>query len=240
MIEEIKQKLDSDINYNLSREELKILYGIDCPFIKDLNIYRWKRNRCIDFNKMFDEKYIVNNKNEINENTICYTGNELEINEILPTYNLKYICGYLLYRLNDIYNLENLEIVYSDIHFSNIKEFNESDNLRGVFGNLLFYNCTKIDLSSVEYIHGLSTGPLLKDANNISFPLYVDNLWLPYLKNSNDLILPKYLENLYISKLSFIRGIDINPNTNIYVDERLVNRKIVDIVSKRNKKLIKR
>lgn len=72
MIEEIRRKLKDNYNCNLSEEELKILYGIDYPLIKDLNIYRWKRNRCIDFNKMFDEKYIVNNNNEINENTICY------------------------------------------------------------------------------------------------------------------------------------------------------------------------
>ena len=98
----------------------------------------------------------------------------------LPTYNLRYILGNFYYQLDYISNLENLEIVYSDIHFSNIKEFNESDNLRGVTGTLSFYNCTKIELSRLEYIHGLSKGPLLKDANNISFPLYVDNLWLPY------------------------------------------------------------
>lgn len=240
MIEEIRRKLKDNYDCNLSIEELKVLYGIDYPIIKDLNIYRWKRNKCIDFNKMFDKKYIANNKNEIDENTICYTGNELEINEILPTYNLKYICGYLLYRLDTIYNLENLEIVYSDILFSNIKEFNCMDNLRCVMNTLSFYNCTKIDLSNLEYIHNLSLGPLLKDANNVSFPLYVDNLWLPYLINSNGLILPKYLENLYISKLSLIKGIYINPDTKVYVDEYLVNRKILDIVLKRNKKLIKR
>lgn len=53
MIEEIKQKLDNDINYNLSIEELKILYGIDYNIDESLEEHRKKRNNYLDFCKMF-------------------------------------------------------------------------------------------------------------------------------------------------------------------------------------------
>ena len=57
---------------------------------------------------------------DITEDTICFVV-DLTVDMILPTYNLKYVYGNLDYKLDKIYNLENLEMITDKVKFQNIK-----------------------------------------------------------------------------------------------------------------------
>ena len=70
------------------------------------------------------KKYVVHTPKEINEDTICYVG-DLEINEELPTYNLKYIFGNFNYKVDKIQYLENLCFISK--YFTIVDDYYEPD-----------------------------------------------------------------------------------------------------------------
>lgn len=69
----------------------------------------------------FFKEHVACNPSQITENTIIYIG-DLVIDLILPTNNLKYICGTLTYKLSEVHNLENLLVMS---HISAIPEIKE-------------------------------------------------------------------------------------------------------------------
>lgn len=115
MKEELIKKLDENIYCDLSLEEIKLLYGIDYEYDEEFIEYQIDRdNHFNDLSKILDPKYIVDDMDDIDENTICFVG-ELTIDDNIPTYNLQYVYGeiYIDYRYS---NLDNLEKVYDNIY----------------------------------------------------------------------------------------------------------------------------
>ena len=133
MVEEIINKLKNNINYDLSIDELKILYEIDGLTNIEFSLYRNRRNNYKDFCKIFGKEFVARTSSDIDENTICFVG-DLFIQKILPTYNLKYIYGSLIYSLKLFYNLENLEIIYNSFSADNINKKERLENLTRVYG----------------------------------------------------------------------------------------------------------
>lgn len=118
MKEELIKKLDENIYCDLSIEEIKLLYGIDYEYDEKFTGYqRYRDNHFDDLSKIFDLEYIVDNIDDIDENTICFVG-DLTIDDNISTYNLKYVYGeiYIDYKYS---NLDNLEKVYGDIYIYN-------------------------------------------------------------------------------------------------------------------------
>ena len=118
MKEELIKKLDENIYCDLFIEEIKLLYGIDYEYDEKFTEYqRGRDNHFNDLSKIFDLEYIVDNIEDIDENTICFVG-DLTIDDNIPTYNLKYVYGeiYIDYKYS---NLDNLEKVYGDIYIYN-------------------------------------------------------------------------------------------------------------------------
>ena len=88
MKEELIKKLNENINCDLSIEEIKLLYGIDYEYDEDFIRYQRDRdNHFNDLSKIFDKKYIAEDINDINENTICFFG-DLTIDDNIPTRNI--------------------------------------------------------------------------------------------------------------------------------------------------------
>ena len=151
MLEKIKTKLDRDINCDLNIEELKLLYFMDNDEYENLDYYHKNRNNYKDFCKIFGKDFVAQSIDEINENTIAYVGN-LKIDYPLPTYNLKYIYGNLDYRLDKVYNLENLEVIYSDAYFPKLEKAEGLENLR-IVGSIRCDNLKNSEgLESLLYI----------------------------------------------------------------------------------------
>ena len=150
MIEEIKAKLDSNIDSDLSIEELKILYD------KDNNImyfkYKYKRNNYADFCKIFGKEHVACTPSSITEDTICYV-DDLTIEKKLPTYNLKYVYGNIIYELQKVYNLENLELIMQDADFKYLKSAEGLENLEYIGRDAIFDSLEKAEgLENLEYI----------------------------------------------------------------------------------------
>ena len=100
VLENIKEKLKKDSNYDLSISELDVLSKCSYETIKQI----------------FGKDFVARTPNEITINTICYVG-DLDIKESLPTYNLRYIFGDLDICINNI-NLENLKFISRFIYHS--------------------------------------------------------------------------------------------------------------------------
>ena len=111
MLVDLLLKLKKDINCELDVDEIKKLYGIDCNFDLRFIDYYKKRKMYKDLVKVFGDNHVACTTREITKDTICFVGS-IFINEVLPTYNLRYIFGDLGYKLDKIYNLENLEKIY--------------------------------------------------------------------------------------------------------------------------------
>ena len=179
MIEEIKQKLDKDINCNLSIEELKILYGInisnyDITQYIEIIKYIDNRNKYEDLIKIFNKKYVARHIYEINENTICFIGT-LSINDKLPTYNLRYVYGTLIYELESVYNLENLELIIGDGLFFNLIDSYGLDNLSLIYKEAYFrYLESAEGLSSLKIV-GYANFEKLKDSKGLENLIIIYN-----------------------------------------------------------------
>ena len=168
MFEEIKYKIYNDIDTDLNVDELKVLYGIDNIYSnanKELIIYR-RKDIYLDFCKIFGKSHVACNPSSITEETIAYIGN-LSINKKLPTYNLKYVYGNLEYKLDKIYNLENLEIVYRNANLRYIKCAEGLENLKLVCA----IDCTNLEnsegLENLKYIYGVGIFSKLKNAKGL-------------------------------------------------------------------------
>lgn len=173
MFEEIIDKLKNNIDGELSIKELRDLYEIDGLTNIEFSLYRNRRNNYNDLCKIFGKEFVARTSSDIDENTICYVGN-LCIGELLPTYNLKYIYGYLSYNLNRFYNLDNLEIVYDSFSANNIETNERLDNLTRVYGieindiDEVVYNQSLITNKTKILIGDLCISDLL-NTNNIEY-----------------------------------------------------------------------
>lgn len=215
MIQSLINKLELNNNCELNMEELKQLYYIDNKYIKELEKYRVKRDIYKDFVKLFGSKYVACKKEEINENTICYVGS-LSIDKRMPTYNLKYIHGSLIYRLNKIYNLENLEIVYKVACFNDVHEFEGLDNLRMILNELSIRLVKYVDLHEIEYVKSLMLSSI-EDYNNLLLPSEVFDLRLNNINNLYGFKIPESLKYLRVGKRLSLRGIEVPNYLKIYV-----------------------
>ena len=219
MLEEIKRKIINNNDCDLSIEELKILYEIDTTLYSDISEYREKRNNYEDFCKMFGSLHVARSPQEINIDTIAYIGN-LYVEEELPTYNLRYIYGNLIYYSKQIKNLENLEIVYNDkfdwtIKFDSIEKYEGLDNLRIVPRFYFDYLYGDVDMSSIEYVETLSVDNL-HDVFNIRWPQKIDNVHLENLISiSSTFKFPNNLEGLYLLDLKEIYDLKFPDNIKI-------------------------
>ena len=200
MIENILDKISKDLNCDLNIEELRLLYELD-SLAEPLRVYRDNRDHKVrynDFCKLFGSLHVACTPNEINEDTIAYVGGLFIANPI-STYNLKYIYGTLLYANKQLYNLENLEIVYLDAMINFIDKYEGLDNLKMV-GNFLELNYIQEgDLSDIKYVKslGLANVHTLK---NIKFPNSVERLYLNKLESSEYFDTPNNLKYISIPK----------------------------------------
>ena len=164
MYEAIINKLNNNIECELSINELKYIYEDN---FKEFESIRNLRNNYNDLCKLFGKKHVACTLEEINHDTICYVGN-LYIDKKLPTYNLKYIYGDLDYRLSEVYNLENLEIIVGNAYFPSIYDVDGLENLSIIVGDGIF--------KYLDNVEGL-----------ISLTRVYRDLDLNYIKNSNGL-----------------------------------------------------
>ena len=242
MLDIIKAKINEYNNCDLTIEELKVLYEIEENNKEDLQYLRNLRSRekiYNDFVKIFGEKYVENNPNNINENTICYVADrfssKLDIyNNNILTYNLRFIYSNLFYRTFEsscIKNLENLEVLYGDFTSPFINNMEGLDNLRKVTGRFnIDYSDDIIDLSMIEYIDTLSLKWTLipkkrVNAEDIIFPNYVVHLCFnSEIKKYNSYKLPKGLKTIFVPNLNMLSGCIINDNIDVYTNNNeLVN-----------------
>lgn len=207
MITQIKYKLECNVLCDLSIQELKILYGIDCAINKELIKYIEKRDNYKDFVTMFCSNKVATKLDEINENTVALVGDYITIDEILPTYNLKYLCCNLVrYELNTIYNLENLEIVYGSILLNSIEKYMGLENLEIVTNVLDLQNLEgENDLSNLKYVHYLdATGTY----DSTTLPINMDSLCLS-MEHANNLSLKNDLLELQLPNIKNLKGVHI-------------------------------
>lgn len=154
-----------NIECELSIDELKELYGISS---NSFNCYDNDRNIYDDLSRIFGKEHVAFKTDQITENTICYIGN-LHINEILPTYNLRYLYGSLFYELDYIYNLENLEKIFGEAIFYRVKYAFGLENLSFISNDIAFYRLFMNDgLESLEYVSGFHIDDINKVAFNIN------------------------------------------------------------------------
>ena len=229
MLDSIKEKLNEYYNCDLSIEELKILYEIDCIIDEPLEEYREKRNNYLDFCKMFGSSHVARTPQEINIETIAYIGN-LYTEKALPTYNLRYLYGQLIYYSKKITNLENLEIIYNNeldwaLKFDSLEKYEGLDNLRIVSKLYFEYLYGDIDMSSIEYVETLQVNNLF-DVFNIRWPQKIDNVHFDDLTSiSSNFQFPNNLEGLYLPNLKEIYDLKFPDNIKIL---NLMNLKTFD------------
>lgn len=229
MLKDICKKMEIDPKCELTKEELNVLYEFD-NYLGNLDEYRNKRNNYLDFCKMFGQSYVAQALKEINENTIAYVGN-LYIDEVLPTYNLRYVCGDIVYYLETIENFENLEMVYGDAYFDKISKYNGMENLRKITGRLSLYHMNKEnDLSTIDYVSKLYISDL-ENAKGFILPQHLNKLFLlnkHNLGNAELLELSDNLKDIFIDNIESIRGLNIPKTVKIhsFEDPQINNRKV--------------
>jgi len=202
MLERLLDKIGINNKCNLSVEELRILYEIDYSLDINIDFVRRHRNNYEDFCKIFGKKYIACTSSDIDENTICYVG-DLVIDKKLPTYNLRYVYGDLDCRLDNVYNLENLEKVYGQVF-----GFKEDDmvNLEGRFIKKFLIDLKRIDADTAndimeinKYINSVTI--YCKHSEMLKYIKLPDKLYqlkLFYLDSIEGLVFPKSLKQLYL------------------------------------------
>lgn len=222
MIDKVLNKLRKDLNCDLTIEELRILYELDY-LCEELRMYRDNREHKVhynDFCKLFGSSFVACNPNEINQNTICYLGG-LFVVDPLPTYNLKYIYGTLLYVSKKLANLENLEIVYLDAMINFIDKYEGLDNLKMV-GNFLELNYIQEgDLSDIEYVKSLGLANV-ETLKNIKFPSSVERLYFKRLESSDYFEIPNKLKYISIPKELYPMNLPDNIEQSSYNSKMLV------------------
>ena len=167
MYETIINKLNNDIECELFIDELKYIYEDN---IKEFESIRILRNNYNDLCKLFGKKHVACTLEEINQDTICYIG-DLVIDSKLPIYNLRYIYGSLQYKLNDMINLENLEIVVGNVYFGSMYNVEGLENLSIIVGDGIFRF-----IDSTESLISLTSVYGTLDLNNVFKSNGLDNL----------------------------------------------------------------
>ena len=202
MLERLLDKIGINNKCNLSIEELRILYEIDHSLDINLDFVRSCRNNYEDFCKIFGSYSVARTSSDIDENTICYVG-DLVINKKLPTYNLRYVYGDLDCRLDNVYNLENLEKVYGQV-----LGFKEDDmvNLEGRFIKKFLIDLKRMDADTAndimeinKYINSVTI--YCKHSEMLKYIKLPDKLYqlkLFYLDSIEGLVFPKSLKQLYL------------------------------------------
>ena len=222
MVEEILNKISKNLNCDLNIEELRVLYELD-SLCEELRLYRDNRSDKVhynDFCKLFGSESVATSPNEITENTICYLGSLFLINQ-LPTYNLKYIYGTLLYANKEVFNLENLEIVYIDAMINFIEKYEGLDNLKMV-GNFLELNYIQDgDLSDMEYVRRLGLANV-QNLEKIKFPKSVERLYFKRLESSDNFIIPNKLKYVSIPSELYPMNLPDNIEQSSYNSKMLV------------------
>ena len=257
MIEELINQLSNNIHCHLSKEQVKMLYGIS--YIINYELVKLSKERDMymnDLSLIFDKKYIVNHIEDIDENTICYIG-DLTIEKELPTYNLRYVYGDIFIDYN-LSKLDNLEKVYGNIYVYNVdnnKELDKLSNLdkqRILFIEDIDYTDLILNIKYIEY--GELTQPTKEDYNyvlniikakNISSNLF-SNLpeifytkeliyyFLRYFYSEYELINIKEMENAFkvipkelLDNETIISILQTNGENIKYLPEYLMNKELI-------------
>lgn len=139
--------------------------------------------------EIFGKEHVARSKSSITEGTICFIG-DLDIDEKLPTYNLKYVYGMLNYQLDKVYNLDNLIYVNNSVFFNNIKDAGGLENL--------------------EYIKGHACFNKLKISNGLENLLVIGmDASFPFLEDPSGLVNLKFIKrNAYFSSLKNLNGLE--------------------------------
>lgn len=211
MIDDIKEKLESNPKCNLSKKELEVLYEINGNYFNSFEEYRNLRNKYEDFSKLFGSKYIANKVNDIDENTICYIGNlSISVLKFLELYNLRYLYGDLECSNPCEYNLENLEIIYGSV---SVETLNGLENLEKVLHTsslLLLYSS---DLTNIELPFARSTYLYkTKYIENVIFKDGVKYIDIPEVKSIKNVIFPNSLKYLYLDMLGSLNSLELPNN----------------------------
>lgn len=228
-------KIEDNPNCELTKEEIKVLYGIDCDIKIDIRNYLFLRDKYLDLKKVFDESQIANTPNAITENTICYIGN-LVIDSELPTYNLIYIYGSLYYNLTNINHLENLEIVAGYFEIDKPINYEELCNLKYAstlkisnIDNIVFFNnfIKSLDLITILGLEFTNDNIInnLEISDNIKI-LILENIELVKKINLPNSLIELHLLSSYhkitldetifkINNLSNLKSLRVGPSVNI-------------------------
>ncbi len=205
MLEELINKLAKDIRCELTIEEIKMLYGMDNEFNDTFIHCLIHRNAYDDLLKIFKKNQIAQTREEITENTIVFLGG-LVIDKVLPTYNLKYIYGELLYTLDEIYNLENLELIVGDLTIPNVKEYVGLENICNVLGVIeLSEKNNNLDFSVIDFEADFELTNY-DDKSNIVFPKSIKSMEINTLDVKRTSNLPDSLQYLTINNVKNISG----------------------------------
>lgn len=210
MIDDIKEKLESNPKCNLSKKELEVLYEINGNYFNSFEEYRNLRNKYEDFSKLFGSKYIANKVNDIDENTICYIGNlNISVLKFLELYNLRYLYGDLECSNPCEYNLENLEIIYGSVTVTTLNGLENLDKVLHTSTLLLYSNEIKnIELPLAKFMYLYST----RYMENVAFKDGVDYIDLPEVKSIKNVIFPNSLKYLYLDMLGSLNSLKL-PNS---------------------------
>lgn len=169
------KRLNDNEYFELTDEEIRMLYGIDNEFNSSYIDIISKRDIYKDLCRVFKKKNIARTINELNVNTICYIG-DLVISKDLPTYNLRYIYGNFTIVTNSINNLENLELIMLNAYFIELESAKGLENLKYI-GQSLSMNEVKNSegLECLEYVGNSITMVRLKSAEGLENLKYVGN-----------------------------------------------------------------
>ena len=230
MYKETINKLQNDINSNISIEELKILYGIDIEDYcnsdyLEISKYRNNRNKYEDLSKIFGNDKIATNLNDISRYTICYIGNLDYYNE-LSTDNIKYIFGNLSSNFDlYIYNLNSLVSVDGNASFNIVKSAHGLSSLKNISGDATFGRIQHtLGLNNLQNIGGSAYfNKLLFASDLVNLKRIGRDAYFNILESAEGLESLKYVGgNAYFPKLRSNKYLNenINPILNSYYPEK--------------------
>lgn len=245
MIEKILKKLNENLHSNLTKEEIRVLYEIDC--FDNSELFKLRKNRggeYEDLSKIFGEYAVAQDIDEIDENTICYIG-ELIIEDKLPTYNLRYVYGNVYIDYN-FANLDNLEKVYGNIYICNIGHNNELDGLSNLYMQRILFVEDTIDFECIFDIKYVNYGELI-ELTNKDYNYVLSVISKEIISSNLFLNLPKsfYTKELIIQFLKYFYSeyelINVREMENAFkvIPEDLLDNEIIISILERNGENIK-
>ena len=159
-------KLNKNIACNLNDDEIKILYGIDNDYDRELEKYRLcRKNTYNDLYKLYKPEQIATDPNEITENTEVYIGDLLIGDEFYQyktiknkkdfyPYNLRYIYGSMHIFENKTKGLDNIELVTNYIELVSdepLQLYPFLENLNNTY--VIFRTATKGKLNGIRKVN---------------------------------------------------------------------------------------